>query len=190
MNQDSRLLCPFGIGDVQFMPHILKDISELDGVGSISFDKRLVRFEHGALLFLVIHLFLHRLAKFQISRLALLVHGDALHMEELIKSETAQETTIAIIDIDRAQTALPELAKPEGNSRERSHEGRVHLFTIAEVDHKIPVAALDHLLNKLLETRAVLEGPATFYLYPDGTVNAADLDGRCCVHTSARNYPS
>ena len=85
---------------------------------------------------------------------------------------------------------MTELAKPEGNSRERPHEGRVHLFAIAEVDHKIPVSALDHLLNKLFETRAVLEGPATFYLYPDGAINAADLDGRCRVHTSGRNYPS
>ena len=84
MNQNSTLLCPFGIGDVQFMPHILKDISELDGVGSISFDKRLVRFEDCTLLFLVIHLFLHRLAKFQIFRLAFLLHGGTLHVEELI----------------------------------------------------------------------------------------------------------
>jgi hypothetical protein len=190
MNQNSTLLCPFGIGYVQLMPHKIEDISEFDRVGSVRFNKRLVRFEHCALLFLVIHLFLHGLTKFQISRLALLVGGGALHMEELVEAETAQETTVAIIHIDRSQAALAELAKSQGDSRESPHEGRVHLFAIAEIDHKIPISALDHLLNKLLQTRAILEGPATFYLYPDGTVNAADLDGRCRVHTSGRNYPS
>ena len=84
MNQNSTLLCPFGIGYVQLMPHKLEDISEFDRVGSVRFNKRLVRFEHGALLFLVIHLFLHGLTKFQISRLALLLGGGALHMEELV----------------------------------------------------------------------------------------------------------
>jgi hypothetical protein len=84
MNQNSTLLCPFGIGYVQFMPHEVEDISEFYRVGSISFDKRLVRFEDCTLLFLVIHLFLDRLAKFQIFRLALLLRGGTLHMEELI----------------------------------------------------------------------------------------------------------
>ena len=50
MNQNSTLLCPFGIGDVQFMPHILEDISEFDRVGSIRFDEGLMGFEHGPLL--------------------------------------------------------------------------------------------------------------------------------------------
>lgn len=171
------------------MPHELEHISEFDRVASIRFDERLVRFEHGALLLRVIHLFLHRLAKFQISRLILLGRN-AFHMEELIQSETAQETAIAIIDIDGAQTALSELSQPKGHSRERPHEGRVHLLAIAEVDHKIPVSTLDHLFHKLFETGAILEGSATFYLYPDGAINTADLHGGCRVHTSARNYPS
>ena len=172
------------------MPHELEDIPEFHRVGSVRFHKSLVRFEHCPLLLLVVHLLLHGLMKFQIVRPTSLIGRRALHMEELIESETAQETTIAIIDIDRAQSALTEFAKPKGNSGESPHEGRVHLLAIAQVDHKIPVSALDHLLNKLFKTRAILEGPATFYLYPDGAVNAADLDGRCRVHTSRRNYPS
>jgi hypothetical protein len=35
-----------------------------------------------------------------------------------------------------------------------------------------------------------LEGSATFYLYPDGAIDAADLDRRCRVHTGRGNYPT
>ena len=84
MDQNSTLLCPFGIGYVQLMPHELENISEFDRVGSICFDKRLVRFEYCAFLFFVIHLLMDRLAKLQISRLAFFLRRSALHMEELI----------------------------------------------------------------------------------------------------------
>jgi hypothetical protein len=88
------------------------------------------------------------------------------------------------------QSSLAKLAKPKSNSGESTHKGRVHLFAFAQIDDKIPVPALDHLFNKLLETGAILEGPATFHLNPDGAVNAADQDRRCRVHTGERNYRS
>lgn len=169
------------------MPHELENVAKFYCVGRIRFHEGLVCLEHRPLLLLVVHFLLHRLMKFQFLRLAR-VSGGALHMEELIEPEAAQEPTIAIVDVNGAQVPLTEFAKPKSNPRESTHECRVHLLAITQIDDKIPVPALDHLLHKLFETRAILEGSATFYLYPDGAVNTADLDRRCRVHTGRRNY--
>jgi hypothetical protein len=172
------------------MPHELENVPELYRVGSIRFHERLVRLENRPLLLLVVHFLLHRLMKFQVLRLAGLIRGGAFHTEELIKSEAAQEPTVTVIDVDRAKPSLTEFPKPKSHPGESPHEGRIHLLAIAEIDDKIPIPALDHLFHKFFETRAILEGSATFYLYPDGAVNAADLDRRCRVHTIGRNYPT
>ena len=94
----------------------------------------------------------------------------------MIQSEAAEQAGIAVVHVDRAQASLTELAQAKSDPGEGSHKGRIHLLAIAQIDHKIPVPALDHLFYKLLETRAILEGPATLHLYPDGAVSAADKD--------------
>jgi hypothetical protein len=172
------------------MPHEFEHVPEFHRVRGVRFHEGLVRLKHRAFLLLVVHLFLHRLMELQFLWLARLSGRGAFHMEKLIESEAAQETTIAIVDVDRAQASLTEFAKPKSNPGERTHESRVHLLAITEIDNKIPVPALDHLFNKLFETGAILEGSATFYLYPDGAIDAADLDRRCRVHTGRGNYPT
>ncbi len=172
------------------MPHELENVPELYRVGSIRFHKRLVRLENRPFLLLVVHFLWHRLMEFQVLRLTGLIRGGAVHMEELIKSEATQESTVAAIDVDRAKPSLTEFPKPKSHPGEGPHERRIHLLAIAQIDDKFPIPALDHLFHKLFETRAILEGSATFYLYPDGAVNATDLDRRCRVHTGRRNYPT
>jgi hypothetical protein len=158
------------------MPHELENIAEFHRVGSIRFHERLVRFKNRPFLLLVIHFLLHGLTKFQVFRLAWLTRAGARHMEELIEPETTEEPTVAIIDVDRAKPSLTEFPKPKRDPGESTHECRIHLLAIAQIDDKVPVPALDHLFYEFFETRAILEGSAAFHLYPDGAVNAADLD--------------
>ena len=181
---------PFRLRHVQLMPHIIKDILELHLVGSVCLHESLVCFEHESLLLVAARFLLGGLAKLQLLRLTLHSRRRTLHMEKLIQTEAAEQAGIAVIHIDRTQAPLTELAQTKSDPGEGTHEGRIHLLAIAQIDHKIPVPALDHLFHKLFEARAILEGSAAFHLYPYGAVNAADEDRRCRVHTNGRDYCS
>jgi hypothetical protein len=189
MKQNLMIRRPFRIRHVQLMPHVIKNISKLHRVGSVRFHESFVSFKHEPLLLRVATFLLRGLVKFEFFRLTL-DGGRTLHMEELIQSEATKQSGIALIHIDGAQTALAEFAQTKSDPGEGTHEGGIHLLAIAQIDHKIPVPALDHLLYKLLETRAILEGSAPFHLYPDGALNAADKDRRRRVHTGRRDYLS
>jgi hypothetical protein len=172
------------------MPHVVEYILKLDQVGSVRFHKSLVSLKHLALVLFPARLFLFGFAKFKLIGPILDCGSSVLHMEELIESKAAEKTSIAVVHIDRAQTALAEFAKAESDPCECTHEGRIHLLAIAQIDDKIPVPTLDHLLHKLFEARAILEGSSAFYFYPYGAFNAAHKDRRCRVHSGCRNYPS
>jgi hypothetical protein len=172
------------------MPHIIKNIPKLHRIGSVRFHQSLVSFKHESLLLSVARFLLRGLAKFELFRLTLDSRGRTLHTEELIQSEAAEQSGISLVHIDRAQAALTELAQTKSNAGEGTHEGGIHLLAITQIDHKIPVPALDHLFYKLLETRAILEGSPPFHLYPDGAIDAADKDRRCRVHTGKKDYLS
>lgn len=176
MGETLVIRLPFRIRHVQLMPHIIENILKLYLVGSVRFHESLVSLQHEALLLGVTRFLLRSRAKFQLLRLALDGGSRTLHVEELIQSEAAQQAGIAVIHIDCAQAALTELAEAKSDPGKGSHKCRIHLLTIAQVDHKIPVAALDHLFDELLESRAVLEGAAAFHLYPDGAIDATDED--------------
>jgi hypothetical protein len=172
------------------MPHVIKNIPKLHRVGSVRFHKSLVSFKHESLLLVVARFLLRGLVKFELFRLTLDSGRRTLHMEELIESEATEQSGIALIHIDRAQASLTEFPQTKSDPGEGTHEGGIHLLAIAQIDHKIPVPALDHLFYKLFKTRAILEGSAAFHLYPDGAFDAADEDRRCRVHTGRRDYLS
>ena len=167
---------PFRIRHVQLMPHVIKDILKLHLVCSVRLHESLVSLQHEALLLVATRFLLRGLPKFQLLRLTLDSGRGTLHVEKLIQSEAAEQARIAVVHVDCAQASLTKLAQAKSDPGESTHKGRIHLLAIAQIDHKIPVAALDHLFYKLLEARAILEGSAAFHLYPDGAVNAADED--------------
>ncbi len=172
------------------MPHVVKDILELYQVGSVCLHESLVSLEYLALMLRPARFLLLGFSKLQLIGLILRGGADVLNMEKLIKPETAKKTRIAVVHVDRAQTALAEFAKAESNARECAHKRRIHLLAGAQIDDEIPESALDHLFYKLLKTRAILEGSAALHFYPYGAVHAADKDRRCRVHSGVRNYPS
>ena len=172
------------------MPHVIKNIPKLHRVGSVRFHESLVGFKHESLLLVVARFLLRGLVKFELFRLTLDSGRRTLHMEELIESEATEQSGIALIHIDRAQASLTEFSQTKSDPGEGTHEGGIHLLAIAQIDHKIPVPALDHLFYKLFKTRAILESSAAFHLYPDGAFDAADEDRRCRVHTGRRDYLS
>jgi hypothetical protein len=172
------------------MPHVFKHILELHQVGSVYLHESLVSLEHLALLLRTACLLLLGFAKVKLVGLILGSGACVFHMEKLIQPQTAEKTGIAVIDVNRPQTALAEFAEAESDPGQSTHERRIHLLAIAQIDDKISEPALDHLLYKFLKTRAILEGSPAFHFYPYGAVNAADEDRRCRVHSCARNYLS
>src|SRR5262245_42472726 len=104
------------------MPHELENIAEFYSVRRIRFDESLMRFQDRPLLLFVIHFLLHRLMKLQVLGLAGFETG-ALHLEQLVETQTAQQSTVAVVDIDGPQTTLTKFAQPKGYASESSHEG-------------------------------------------------------------------
>ena len=69
------------------------------------------------------------------------------------------------IEIDDRQRTFAELAKPKRDPGQRAHKRRIHPLTIAQIDDKLARTAMDHLLGKLSQSRAV--GGRTVSLHPN-----------------------
>ena len=104
------------------------------------------------------------------------------HGKKLVETEIFQKRGVADIHIDRAERALPDFAEPQCDPGQGAHECRVHQLTGIQIDHKLPVAPLDHLLDKLFDARAVLECPAPADLEPYRATEATNKNRRRNTH--------
>ena len=133
---------------MQVLFEIYKDILEFGKVRGIGVNKGLVGLDHR------IHLGLPpaglRIFFLQGNGPAA-ARGAGIEGEKLVETEVAKQVAISFVQIDDVQMPLPEFAKPQGDAGHGSHERGIHRRTVAQIDDKFPVAAIDHLLCEFLD---------------------------------------
>src|SRR6266478_3904850 len=134
---------------MQLFLEVLNDVLEFREIFRGRLDQGLVSFQHrlrpsGAVFF-------QRYWK----SLPVLFYGAHAYVEKLVQPQATQRFRVSLIEIDHRQTAFAQLAKPQRDSGERAHKRRIHHRTITQIDDELAGIAMDHLLGKVSQSRAV-----------------------------------
>src|SRR5580692_5385981 len=149
---------------MQLFLEVLNDVLEFREIFRGRLDQGLVSFQHrlrpsGAVFF-------QRYWK----SLPVLFYGAHAYVEKLVQPQATQRFRVSLIEIDDRQTAFAQLAKPQRDSSERAHKRRIHHRTIAQIDDELAGAAMDHLLGKVFQSRAVCGRTVALHPNPNDAI--------------------
>src|SRR5258708_21116725 len=179
---------------MQLFLEVLNDVLEFREIFRGRLDQGLVSFQHrlrpsGAVFF-------QRYWK----SLPVLFYGAHAYVEKLVQPQATQRFRVSLIEIDDRQTAFTQLAKPQRDSSERAHKRRINHRTITQIDDELAGIAMDHLLGKVSQSRAVCG--RTVSLHPK-TMRSAQLTNisdpgfialshvaRCCSPKAPNTFAS
>ena len=91
-----------------------------------------------------------------------------VNIENLVESESGKKFSTALTGVDDMKMALPQLLQSQRDRRHCSHESGIHHRAIFQIDHKLAITAVDHLLREFLEAPAVEEVALPFHSNPNG----------------------
>src|SRR5260370_12713218 len=149
---------------MQLFLEVLNDVLEFREIFRGRLDQGLVSFQHrlrpsGAVFF-------QRYWK----SLPVLFYGAHAYVEKLVQPQATQRFRVPLIEINDRQTAFAQLAKPERDSSERANKRRIHHRTIAQIDDELAGTAMDHLLGKVSQSRAVCGRTVSLHPNPNDAI--------------------
>src|ERR1700746_2360642 len=149
---------------MQLFLEVLNDVLEFREIFRGRFDQGLVSFQHrlrpsGAVFF-------QRYWK----SLPVLFYGAHAYVEKLVQPQATQRFRVSLIEIDDRQTAFAQLAEPQRDSSERAHKRRIHHWTITQIDDELAGIAMDHLLGKVSQSRAVCGRTVSLHPNPNDAI--------------------
>src|SRR5438132_8173945 len=149
---------------MQLFLEVLNDVLEFREIFRGRLDQGLVSFQHrlrpsGAVFF-------QRYWK----SLPVVFYGAHAYVEKLVQPQATQRFRVSLIEIDDRQTAFTQLAKPQRDSSERAHKRRIHHRTITQIDDELAGIAMDHLLGKVSQSRAVCGRTVSLHPNPNDAI--------------------